>query len=77
MKTRNEINLKQHKVGEYIPYMVTTAAGPLYKLGLVVMAKPHAPGALKLVDLPVASTDPTEIVNLAEMRAVEWSGAIS
>ncbi len=37
MKTRNEINLKQHKVGEYIPYMVTTAAGPLYKLGLVVL----------------------------------------
>lgn len=75
MKTRNEINLKQHKVGEYIPYMVTTAAGPLYKLGIVTYAKPHAPGALKLVDLPVASMDQTEIVNLATMRAAEWDGA--
>lgn len=77
MKNRNEIQLEQHKAGDYIPYMVTTAAGPLYKLGIVTYAKPHAPGALKLVNLPVASMDPTEIVNLAAMRAAEWGGAIT
>ena len=75
MQKRNEIQLEQHKAGDYIPFMVKTTAGALYRLGLVVYAKPHAPGTLKLVDLPVASMDETEIVNLATMRAAEWGGA--
>lgn len=75
MQNRNDINLKQHKLGEYIPYQVQTAAGPLYKLGMVVMAKPNKPGALKLVDLPVASMNQAEIQELAAMRALEWGGA--
>jgi len=75
MQNRNEIKIEQHKVGDYVPYMVQTQAGPLYKLGIVCYARPNKPGALKLVDLPVASMDQTEIVNLAAMRPLEWGGA--
>lgn len=77
MENRNEIKLEQHSIGEYIPYQVPTAAGPLYKLGLVVAAKPSKPDVLKLIDLPVASMDQEEIKALAAMRALEWGGAVS
>jgi len=75
MQNRNDIKIEQYKVGEYVPYQVQTTAGPLYKLGLVVMAKPNKPGALKLVDLPVASMNQAEIQELAAMRALEWGRA--
>lgn len=76
MKTLNDIDLKQHKIGEYVPYQVQTAAGPLFKLGIVITPKPSKPDQLKLVDLPIATMDQAEIEALAAMRSLEWGGAV-